>query len=481
MGSAGYLTDLAQNRKTRVLLDANSGHGYTREELDCRVAIAADALRSPRKALVFLFAANDADSLVAYLSAIESGNAIVLLDAGLESSFKSRLVARFKPDFIIAVEDVLEDIQPLASQYSDCTLPGTGYLLWRSHEPHSFPIHPDLTLLISTSGTTGSPRLVCLSRRNIESNVASINQFLQVSEHDRAMVSAPIAYAFGLSVVNSHLAAGASVVLTRDRVVSPSYWKTVREFQCTSIGGAPYFYQLLDRLDLESLAVKGLKKFTQAGGRLGEELVRKFHCLAEQRGGTFHVMYGQTEATARISGLPPELLPQAARSVGLAIPGGRLSVEHDGRLMGPMKEGELVYEGPNVMMGYASSPSDLGNGDTLGGKLLTGDLGYYDKQGLFYITGRRARFVKVFGFRISLDDVEELLSEAGPLAAVNERDRIIIYCERSPAELSRPLRALSEKLRIHPSGFECRHLERIPRLANGKVDYLSLTPELVAK
>jgi acyl-coenzyme A synthetase/AMP-(fatty) acid ligase len=185
-------------------------------------------------------------------------------------------------------------------------------------------------------------------------------------------------------------------------------------------------------------------------------------------------MYGQAEATARITGLPPECLPEAARSVGLTLPGGRLSVELNGSRRRPMEEGELIYEGPNVMMGYATHPADLEKGDLLGGKLATGDLGYQDDRGLFYITGRKARFVKLFGWRISLDDVEELLAPAGPVAAVNERDRILIYTEQNSAALAEPVRQLSARLRIHPSGFEVRTIASLPRLANGKIDYQSL-------
>jgi acyl-CoA synthetase (AMP-forming)/AMP-acid ligase II len=157
-------------------------------------------------------------------------------------------------------------------------------------------------------------------------------------------------------------------------------------------------------------------------------------------------------------------------------------VELDGAPCGPLKEGELIYEGPNVMMGYATDPEDFQKGDVQRGRLSTGDLGYRDDRGLFYITGRKARFVKLFGWRISLDDVEEMLSHIGPVAAVkevvNEEERIIIYTERSSADLAEPVQQLAARLRIHQTGFEIRGAGSIPRLANGKVDYRSLKPAL---
>jgi acyl-CoA synthetase (AMP-forming)/AMP-acid ligase II len=315
---------------------------------------------------------------------------------------------------------------------------------------------------------------VRLSWRNLDSSARQINQGLRITERDRGMVTAPIFNAYGQSVVHTHLLAGGSFVLTRERLISRRFWDFTRDAECNSIGGTPYFYQVLDRLDLDSLAVARLTKFVATGGRLPEHLARKFHFAAAKRGGALHLMYGQAEATARISGLPPEFLPEAARSIGLALPGSRLSVELDGSPRQPMDEGELIYEGPSVMMGYATHPADLEQGDLLGGKLATGDLGYQDDRGLFYITGRKARFVKLFGWRISLDDVEELLAPAGPVAAVNERDHIVIYTEQNSAAFAEPVQHLAARLRIHPSGFEVRTIPSIPLLASGKIDYRSL-------
>ena len=449
----------------KAFLDADAGQWFTRAQVASRVTAFANSLQFPAKALVFHFPFNDGDSLVAYLAAIEAGHAVVMLNPELDAGLKSRLIGFFRPDFIIApISHPPERILPDGPKYSIAASPHASQLLLRSQEPQQYPIHPDLTLLISTSGSTGSPKLVRLSWRNLESNARQINHAVRIAERDRAMVTAPIFNGYGQSVVHTHLLAGGSFVLTRERVFSRRFWDFVGDAECNSIGGTPYFYQLLERLDLESPAAARLTKFVQTGGRLPEHLARKFHLAAARRGGSLHLMYGQAEATARITGLPPEFLPEAARSAGLTLPGGRLWLD----------EGELVYEGPNVMMGYATHPSDLAKGDLLGGKLATGDLGYQDERGLFYITGRRARFVKLFGWRISLDDVEELLAPVGPVAAVNEQDRIVVYTEQNSAAFAEAVQGLSGRLRIHPSGFEVRTTQTIPRLANGKIDYRSL-------
>jgi acyl-CoA synthetase (AMP-forming)/AMP-acid ligase II len=460
----------------KAFLDADAGEWLTRAQLCSRVTAFASRLQFPAKALGFHFAFNDGDSLIAYLAAIEAGHAVVMLNPELDAGLKSRLIALFRPDFIIApISHPPEGIRPNGPEYSIAASPHASQLLLRSQEPQPYPIHPDLTLLISTSGSTGSPKLVRLSRRNLESNARQINQAVRITERDRAMITAPIFNGYGQSVVHTHLLSGGSFVLTRERVFTRKFWDFVSDSECNSIGGTPYFYQLLDRLDVDSPAATRLTKFVQTGGRLPEYLARKFHFAAAKRGGVLHLMYGQAEATARITGLAPELLPEAARSVGRVLPGGRLWVESDGAGRGPMEEGELIYEGPNVMMGYATHPSDLQQGELPGGKLATGDLGYQDDQGLFYITGRKTRFVKLFGWRVSLDEVEELLAPLGAVAAVNEQDRIIVYTEQRSAAFAEAVQQLSMRLRVHPSGFDIRATQSIPRLANGKIDYRSLT------
>jgi acyl-CoA synthetase (AMP-forming)/AMP-acid ligase II len=461
---------------TNAFFDGNCGRWFTRSDLWGSVATLSESLHFRQKAFGFLFPLNDADSLTAYLAAMEAGHAIATLNPDLDTELRDNLVARFQPDFIVApiprTNEQRWDCGPL---YGDPLLLGEGMLLWKSADPHRYAVHPDLTLLISTSGSTGSPRLVRLSFRNLLSNAEQINLALKNSEQDTAMVTTPIFNGYGQSVVHTNLLAGGRFVLTRDRLVSSSFWNTVRTAECNSIGGTPYFYQVLDRLDLDSLAVPSLKKFVQTGGRMPEELARKFHSILAGRGGSLHLMYGQAEATARISGLPPHLLPEAARSIGFALNGGVLRVEREGKHCEPMEEGELIYQGPNVMMGYATGPEDLGTGDRLEGTLPTGDLGYQDDRGLFYITGRSARFVKLFGWRVSLDDIEEMLASDGlTVAVVAKGDRIIVFYEGSAISLGRRVLETAARLRLHPSGFDVHPVEAIPRLPNGKTDYHAL-------
>jgi acyl-CoA synthetase (AMP-forming)/AMP-acid ligase II len=337
-------------------------------------------------------------------------------------------------------------------------------------------LHPELALLLPTSGSTGSPKLVRLSAAALEANAGAIAQGLELTLADRAITSLPLSYAYGLSVLNSHLWAGASVVLSGASALERNFWDAARDHQCSSFAGVPYTYQMLQRLGLDKLAPPSVRVLTQAGGRLDPRLVQSFHEQMAARGGRFFVMYGQTEAVARIAILPAERLPEKLGSVGRAVPGGELRIDEQAAPPGsPAGVGEVLYRGPNVMWGYAECASDLARGDELRGELRTGDLGYLDAEGLLFITGRSKRMGKLFGVRVNLDDIESMVREHGPAAVTDGGDRLLLFCAFGDAEALAALqRELAARLRVHRSGLELRRIEELPLLASGKVDYQRL-------
>jgi acyl-CoA synthetase (AMP-forming)/AMP-acid ligase II len=403
-----------------------------------------------------------------YLACLEAGCPVVLLDARIPPGLLGDLLDRYRPELCLTV---------------DGSSPGPGYraegeggnvrLWWRTGTDPAEASHPDLAVLLSTSGSTGSPKLVRLTRRNLEANAEAIRSSLDIGADERAMANLPIHYSYGLSVLNSHLRAGASVVLAEESVVSPRFWRLFREERCTSMPGVPHTYELLARLGFESLEAPTLRTLTQAGGRLGVEQVRRFQAEMRRRGGRLYVMYGQTEATARIACLPWERLAEKLGSAGVALPGGRLSVEAaDGGGLLPGTQGEIVYCGPNVMMGYAESRNDLARGDDLQGVLRTGDLGHLDEDGFLFVTGRTKRIGKVMGMRVNLDEVEARLRLRGPTAVVATDDGLGIYCEYGDQALYADLaRRLAREMRADEKCFQFHHVAEIPLTANGKVDY----------
>jgi acyl-CoA synthetase (AMP-forming)/AMP-acid ligase II len=472
-----FLLDLcpALDSRRPALCDGSTGRVWSYAEVADAVARLAGCWPRAGKGLIFLFCRNDVPTILAYLSAIDSGHAVALLDEHLAAEFRARLVAQYEPDCLAASSPAALDFDH-GGAYAVGGQTPLDLALLRRRSGSEAAVHPDLALLLSTSGSTGSPKFVRLTRENVEANARSIREALSIDEGERPITSLPLHYSYGLSVLNSHLAGGAEVVVNDQGLTAPAFWQTFRDRKCTSWAGVPYSYQVLQRLDIDKLDVPSLQTLTQAGGRLHPDVIARFHAKIAARGGRMFVMYGQTEATARMSVLPPGELPTRLGSVGRAIPGGSITIGGDaGEVLPPLATGEVMYAGPNVMLGYAASRGDLALGDAQGGRLATGDAGYLDRDGFLFITGRLKRDAKVFGLRLNLDDIEDLLKVHGPTAAVKADEKIVLYCEHGDADAFRQYaRDLSAKLRLHAGAFEFRRIERLPLNANGKVDYSAL-------
>ncbi len=350
-----------------------------------------------------------------------------------------------------------------------------------SQKPAFHNIYADTALLLSTSGTTGSPKLIRLSYRNLQSNAEAIVQYLGINSAETAITSLPLSYSYGLSVVNSHLLAGATLVCTNASIVTQEFWADFSEQRCTSFAGVPFSYSMLERLRLERMNLPALRTLTQAGGRLAPEKVQLFADIARRSGARFFVMYGQTEATARISYVPSDRLDAKIGSIGLPIPGGRLRLMQEGcEITEPDREGELVYSGPNVMLGYAETRDCLAKGDELLGTLHTGDLGHRDADGYFYITGRLKRFIKIYGLRLNLDEIEKMLESAlGRSVACGGQDEClhVLVESTSEADASEALKRVGSLYKLHPSSVRVRLVAALQVNSSGKKDYANICRE----
>ncbi|WP_104992099.1 AMP-binding protein [Deinococcus sp. NW-56] len=436
----------------------------THAELSERTRALASGLKLSRgKGLLFLFARNTVSSILAYLAAIEAGHAIALLDDGLKTEFAAHLVDHYQPDLIY-----LEGSADWLSGYS---LTEDGF--WKAEAGVADELHPDLLLLLTTSGSTGSPKFVRLSRENVVSNARAISESLRLTRDERAVTTLPFHYSYGLSVLNSHLISGASVVVTEASVMEQAFWDILKSERVTSIAGVPYTYQMLDRLGFANAELPDLRNLTQAGGKLSEPLTRKFMDLAGEKRLNFFVMYGQTEASPRISCVPPERLAEKFGSAGMALPGGELLIETaQGCTTAPEVTGEIVYRGPNVMMGYAESRTDLALGDVQGEELYTGDLGYLDTEGFLFITGRSKRIAKVFGVRLNLDEVEALFRNLGTVAVLGAADKLHVFHESTDdALLVSTRKQVALDLKIPVQTIVLKSVGQLPTMSSGKIDY----------
>ncbi len=330
-------------------------------------------------------------------------------------------------------------------------------LLARTY-PQDSAVHPELAVLLPTSGSTGDPKTVRLSRMNLDANAAAIATALGLRESDRAVTTLSPAYSYGLSVINSHLSVGASLVLTEGSVTDPDFFEPCGGV--TVMPGVPYTFEMLRRLGFHAPDhLPHLRLLTCAGGRLPEVRVRELAAAGERHGFGLVVMYGQTEATARMAVLPADMAAEHPRSVGYPVPGGRFEIvgaDGDG-------VGEIVFEGPSVMMGYARGPEDL-TAEPMEPRLVTGDLGFID-DGLLHVTGRTTRFAKVRGLRMNLDDIEGCL-EPSAAVCVELPERIGVVCDLdSDVVVTR----VGARTGLPPAAVRVIRAEP-PRLDSGKLD-----------
>ncbi|WP_151476451.1 AMP-binding protein [Streptomyces albicerus] len=444
----------------RVALHTPTG-ALTYRALADRVAATAERL-GPARRLVLLAGANRADALVVHLAALSAGHPVLLVPGDSDSTVRS-LTTAYDPD-VVARPDA----------------DGSWTLEERRRHPGSaHTLHPDLALLLSTSGSTGSPKLVRLSHENLQANAESIATYLGISDTDRAATTLPPHYCFGLSVIHSHLLRGAGLILTERSVSEAAFWQEFRAARGTSLAGVPYTFDLLDRVGFERMELPHLRRVTQAGGRLAPERVRRYAELGRRSGWELFVMYGQTEATARMAYLPPHLAAERPEAVGVPIPGGSFRLapvdgpDDDGPDDHGPEVGELVYSGPNVMLGYAESPTDLALGRTVR-ELHTGDLARRAPDGLYEIVGRRSRFAKILGLRIDPQRVEALLEQHGVRAyCAGDGDALAVAALGDAGEeaQARLRRLVAQECGLPARAVRVLALPELPRLATGKPDY----------
>ncbi len=424
------------------------------------------------RCLVVSLCGNTAGSVVGYVSFLNSGIVPIMLNAALEDGLLARLLDIYSPAYIWMPSGNISRplFQGMKAVYSvyDYTLLETGY-------GRTYPLYDGLALLLTTSGSTGSPKFVRQSYANIESNTASIVEYLHLDSLERPITTLPMNYTYGLSIINTHLAVGATLLLTEKSLMQKEFWQFFKEEGATSFGGVPYTYEMLDRLRFYRMDLQSLRTMTQAGGKLTPELHAKFADYAARNGKDFVVMYGQCEATARMGYLPPDMAVEKCGSMGVAIPGGRFTLadENGARIDEPHKTGELIYEGANVTLGYAECGDDLAKGDERSGILATGDMAQFDEDGYYYIVGRKKRFLKIYGNRVNLDEIDRLIKghfEGMDCASTGIDDHMDIFI--TDAGLLKPVQDFIVKTtRLNPAAFRVAAVPAIPKNDSGKVLY----------
>ncbi len=423
------------------------------------------------KCLVFILCENTLGSFLGYTAFLEGGVVPAMLSASVDPELLRSLYDCYRPAYLWAPEG-------FAWEQCESVYQRFGYQLLKTPFGAKTPMHNDLALLLTTSGSTGSPKFVRQSYRNIRANTDSIVEYLGLTAQERPITTLPMQYTYGLSILNSHLDVGATILLTNHPITRREFWDFFRQEEATSFGGVPYTYEMLDRMRFTRIDLPSLRTLTQAGGKLQPDLHRRFATWCQETGRQFIVMYGQCEATARMAYLPWPMSLEKCGSMGIAIPGGRFElVDGNGDIITqPHQTGELRYHGENVTLGYAQCLEDLAKGDERGGVLETGDMAQVDEDGYYTIVGRKKRFLKMFGNRVNLDEVERMLKAAfpqGEVACAGRDDHLTLF-STCAGDLPAMRQWISEKTGINQNGFYPVALEAIPKNEAGKTLYREL-------
>lgn len=428
------------------------------------------------RSLAFVMCTNSIGSVAGYASFVNKGMVSVLLNAHLEKELLDNLVETYKPEYIWVPTEMCTEYEKYNAQnvFSEY-----GYTLLKTTFDAKYELYDELCIMLTTSGSTGSPKFVRQSYKNVESNAKSIVQYLELNSSERPITTLPMNYTYGLSIINSHFMVGATLLVTDKGLMQKEFWKFFKGAEATSFGGVPYTYEMLERLRFFKMELPSLRYMTQAGGKLTPELHKKFAEYAEQKNVKFIVMYGQCEATARMGYLPAEKSLEKYGSMGIAIPGGKFKlIDVNGNdITEPHVTGELVYYGSNVTLGYAECGQDLIKGDERFGELCTGDMAQFDEDGYYYIVGRKKRFLKIYGTRVNLDEVDRMIKTKFDnidvaSAGIDDHMYIFVTEERYANDV---VKFVVEKTGLNPAAFQSIVIDSIPKNDAGKTLYKELT------
>lgn len=425
----------------------------------------------PSRSLMFLLVENNCGGIAWTIGNICAGNVPLILNAHLDDGLYQSLYELYQPLYVCVPEGMAEKFC-----YEE-VMTSHGYTLMRTgHE--ACPMNNELSHLLPTSGSTGSPKLVRHKYANIEAAALNISTFFELTEKDRPLMVLPLYYTMGLSMVFSHFYVGATVLITNLSMTDRNFWKFMKEERASSFTGVPYSFEILNLMRIFRMDLPDLKLLTQGGGRMPRELNLKFAEWCRDTGRQWIATYGQSECTARMVWLPAKWAIEKVGSIGIAVPNGELSlIDMDGNpITTPNTEGEMCYRGKNVTMGYARKREDLLLGDERHGFIRTGDLAYFDEDGCYYIVGRMGRFLKLFGMRVGLDECERIIKgkfQGLECACVGTDEKMLVYLTDETYK-DQVKEELVARLKLVASSFEVRIIPEIPKNEAGKTLYAKL-------
>lgn len=459
--------NLDRHDQAKVAVRDDSGYTLTYGDV-CNTICEFGSLELPR-CVVFCLCENCAGSLVGYLAFENNGQVPLLLSANMDDELRSNLHRAYLPSYYWAPERKAKKLggEELYSAY--------GYVLLKvNNEP--FPLHEKLSLLLTTSGSTGSPKLVRHKYGNLEANALNVAKVFSWTEKEKGICDLPMNYTMGLNVINSYLVIGATVLMVKANLMDPAFWVFIKEQEGTSFCGVPFSYEVMRRVGFDKMDLPKLYTLAQGGGKLTDRMFKWIASSCKNNGKRFCATFGTTETSARIAFLEPSLALEKVGSIGKPIPDGEMFLIDEIQNADGSSSGELAYRGPNVTMGYALCKEDLIKDDEFHGEYHTGDIAKRDAEGYYFIIGRKGRFLKLYGLRVSLDETERILKmqyPSGDFVCTGDDKRMNIFTTDGEVK-DQIIPFISEKTNIHNSAFKVFVIDEVPRNEYGKVKFSEL-------
>ena len=417
-----------------------------------------------KKSLILFCGGNDAVSISQYLSFLLCGQAILFFDNNADKEKIEYLIKKFKPDFIFLKNNI-----KLKKNYS-ILFQNEFYNFLKSNKKNFSPINKKLAILLSTSGSLKNSKFVKLSYENIFSNCASISKYLKLNLSDKGISTLPLHYSYGLSVLHTHIFYDRPFFCNNYSIIQKKFWEMIKDFKITNLSFVPYNYEILKKIGIENFDFPSIKFLTVAGGKLSKELTLNICKILKKKKINFFSMYGQTEASPRISFIELKKLLKKPTSCGKSIPGGEIKIEKEKNSY----FGEIIYYGRNIFKGYATNRSSCEKLSNYK-KLNTGDIGYKDKEGDLFILGRKKRNIKIFGVRVNLDSLEDLFkNEKLNVICHNKNDQLYIFYSKKNIDNEKMLKILRKNINLKENDIKMIYLKKFPRLVNNKIDYKAL-------
>jgi len=425
------------------------------------------------KSLTIIISENTIGSLMGYASLSMLDVVLMPISQDLTDRKFETLITKYLPKFLWCKKNYYNEkidnlFEPLFEYHN--------YVFFRSKKENYYKIKSNLFILLSTSGSIGNPKCVKLSYGNIIKNSNSINRYLKLNRNDRTITTMPWNYSYGMSIINTHLLTGGSILVTNNSIMEKSFWSLLDQISITNFNGVPFTYEILKKIGINRLLKLHLKFITQAGGKMNSPLSDEITSLCKSNKIKFFVMYGQTEASPRMSFTEKTFKKTHSTCIGKPIYGGKFYLVKNKKKIKKINSiGELYFKGNNVFKGYSESYKDLFNKKKINSKLLeTGDFAKFDKDGNYYLVGRKSRFVKIYGVRIGFDSIEDNLRENGILSAVvSKNEKLLIFIKKRIS--TKIKKDISQIIKIKVSDFNLIKISKFPRNENNKIAYNELS------